>query len=460
MNLQQCAKALAILAISGSAIYAQTSSANTLNGCAIRSTTFMGWQAEEVANRWVQLIIVPELGGRLMQVTFNGHPYLFVNPKYAGKYISPEQAVGRWINYGGDKIWPLPEGNKDEEHWTGASTPLDDGRYTFSVVSQNSRCIVRLDGPPDPPTGLQYSREIGIGSASPEISFHAITKNVTGHTIDWSVQSVTQYDLANPNDPSGQNHDFWAFAPVNPKSAYLNGYHVRDGLANDQSYSVKDGLFRLNWRYLEGEVWIDSTAGWIALVNGTNNYAMVETNKYVRSATYPGKASVIFYKNGPTVSLGIDNMPHLSSMERLETPYYMEAELNSPLAELDPGETYTMDTHWFPCRMGLDFRTVTDAGAIGTPLHAVRADSEIKLSGRFGVFFPGKLVAFLYDRGGAETNRISIEDVSPTDLVNLKKSIPVSADVVRLSIHLLDSNNSDRGSLGEVFVTAHTSENQ
>jgi hypothetical protein len=452
VNLQQCAKALAILALSGTALYGQASRPDSSRGCTIRATNFKGWHAEEVANRWVQLIIVPELGGRLMQVTFNGHSYLFVNPKYAGKYIPPDQAAGRWINYGGDKIWPLPEGNNDEQHWTGASTPLDDGRYTFSIVSQDKRCVVRLDGPADPPTGLQYSREIGIGADSPEISFHAIAKNITGHTIDWSMQSVSQYDLSNPAGLSGQNRDFWAFTPVNPQSAYLKGYHARDGLANDPSYSVKDGLFRLNWRYFEGEVWIDSTAGWIALVNGSNNYTMVETNRYIHGATYPGKASVIFYKNGPTVSLGTDGMPRLSSMDRLEMPYYMEAELNSPMARLEPGETHTMDTHWFPCRMGLDFHTVTDAGAIGTSLRAVRQGNDLYLTGKFGVFFPGTLVAFLYNRGGAETNRVPIQTVAPTDLVDLKKSIAAPARVVRISIHLIDSNNSDRGSLGEVFV--------
>ena len=172
-----------------------------------------------MANQWVQLIFVPELGGRLMQVTFADHPYLFVNSEYEGKYIPPEKAAGRWINYGGDKIWPLPEGNDDEQHWTGSSTPLDDGAYQFSIVAQGEHCTVRLDGPPDPPTGLQYSREISIGSDSPEISFHAITKNYTGHSIAWSVQSVSQYNLANPAGVNGYNHDFWAITPVNPNSA-------------------------------------------------------------------------------------------------------------------------------------------------------------------------------------------------------------------------------------------------
>jgi hypothetical protein len=31
--------------------------------------------------------VVPQNGGRLMQVTFAGHPFLFVNPKFTGKYL-------------------------------------------------------------------------------------------------------------------------------------------------------------------------------------------------------------------------------------------------------------------------------------------------------------------------------------------------------------------------------------
>ncbi len=452
MNPRLCAKLLLALGLSTPAIYAQTTTSGSAKSCTVRATTFQGWEAEEVANQWVQLILVPQLGGRLMQVTFNGHPYLFVNPQYAGKYIPPDEAAGRWINYGGDKIWPLPEGNNDEQHWTGASTPLDDGAYAFTIVSQNRRCAVRLEGPPDPPTGLQYAREISIGSDSPEISFHAIAKNSTGHTIDWSVQSVSQYDLSDSAGANGYNHAFWAFTPVNPHSTYLLGYHPRDGLANDPSYSVKDGLFRLNWRYLEGEVWIDSTAGWIALVNGTNNFAMVEKNRYIDTGNYPGKASVIFYKNGPTVRLGKIGMPRLTSMNPVETPYYMEAELNSPMAVLSPGETYTMDTHWFPCRMGIDFHTATDAGVVGKPLSATRKGNALDLTGRFGVFFPGTLQAYLYDRGGTEKSRVTIQAVSPNDLIDLHHSMSAPQDIVRVSLHLVDQNNIDRGSLGEVFA--------
>ncbi|MGH9585727.1 MAG: hypothetical protein ACRD3F_02160 [Acidobacteriaceae bacterium] len=447
MNTRNCAGILMLLGA-----FATMASAQPTQSCTIHATTFDGFPAQEMSNQWVRLDFVPKLGGRLMQVIFNGHAYLFVNPKYAGKYISPEQAAGRWINYGGDKIWPLPEGNDDEQHWTGASTPLDDGVYAFKVVAQGKRCTVRLDGPRDPPTGLQYSREISIGTDSPEIDFHAITKNSTGHTINWSVQSVSQYDLSDANAPDGWNHDFWTFTPVDPKSPYLLGYHVRDGLANDPSYHVKNGLFRLHWRYLEGEVWVDSDPQWLAVVNGVDRYTMVEKGTHVQNADYPGRATVIFYKNGPTVQLNAQQMPFVTPLDRTETPFYMEAEMNSPMAELAPGQTYTMDTRWFPCRMGPELKDVTDAGVIGKPLTVVRNGTELELGGEFGVFFPGKLVAYMYDRGGTQTGQVTLQSVSPEDLIELHRGVPASANVVRVSLHLLDVNDIDRGALGEVFA--------
>jgi hypothetical protein len=432
---------------------AQVSSPASHSPCQIRPTVFDGWQAQEVTNDWLRLTFVPQLGGRLMQVAFNGHPYLFINPQFKGKYVSPAEAAGRWINYGGDKIWPLPEGNDDEQHWQGASTELDDGSYAFTILSQKEKCTVRLEGPPDPPTGLQYTREISIGADSPGIFFHAITRNFTGHSINWSVQSVSQYNLSDAKDPSQYNHDFWAFTPINPHSSYLLGYHVRDGLANDPSYSVKDDLFRINWRYLEGEVWVDSAGGWLALVDGSNQYAMVEKHSYVEGAPYPGKASVIFYKNGPTVELDKQGVPYLRSKNLEETPYYMEAELNSPMVVLAAGETYAMDTSWFPSRMGRDFQTVTDAGLVGQPLTATREGGDINLSGSFGVFFPGKLEAYLYDRGGLGNGRVPLQLVNPQDEVELHQAIAAAKDIVRVSVHLIDSSDVDRGALGEVFVT-------
>jgi len=433
------------------------SSAAARGLCKVEPALFEGWKAEKVMNEWVELIIVPQLGGRLMQVTFAGHPYLFVNRELAGKYFPPSEgaAKGKWFNYGGDKIWPMPEGSEDDSHWPGPiSDALDDGEYAFTVLSQGKQCTVRLEGPPDERTGLQYTREIGIGSESPEITFRATMKNASTHPIRWSVQSVTQYDTSDAAKPDTYNRDFGAFTPANAQSSYLDGYHVRSGLAEDPSYSVKNGLFKLHWLYLQGEIWVDSPGSWLAVVDGSTHFAMVERFHFQNGAEYPGKASVIFYKNGPAVDVDDHGAPVIRTSPD-DAPFYMEAELNSPMVNLKPGESYTFNTEWLPTRMGSNFKNATDAGLIGEPLaiSASPANSDVfTLTGSFGVFFAGKLVARFYDGGGSEVGAVPLESVIPADMVKLNQAIRISTATTKVSIHLIDRSGVDRGSLGEVRV--------
>jgi hypothetical protein len=79
---------------------------------------------------------------------------------------------------------------------------------------------------------------------------------------------------------------------------------------------------------------------------------------------------------------------------------YIETELNSPIVRLDPGETYAMDTQWFPSRMGSELKTVTYAGL---------------------------------DLGAAP-----VQDVTPFEVVNLEQTLQAPGDTARISLHLVD----------------------
>ena len=435
-------------------VFAQTKSAShqPLSApCQIEPVDYKGWHAQRISNHWVQLVILPQNGGRLMQVVFAGHSYLFVNPKYEGKYLPPTQS--QWFNYGGDKLWLLPEGNDDEQHWVGNSDVLDDGPYSFRKVSEGEHCEIELTGPADPQTGIQLQRTIRLDTDSPRIRFHATMKNTTGHPVEWSMQSVSQYDTADPGNPSQLNQDFHTFAPANPASSYLNRYHVRFGPAENPAASIReDGLFALHYVHMAAELWLDSTAGWLALVDGNSGYGMVERFQFEQSQTYPGKASIIFWTNGPEVKLNADGVASMSSGGD-GVPYYLEAEINSPLCRLRPGESCDLDTEWFPTCAASEFHTVTDAGIVIRPLRATRLDDgKIAISGAFGVFFAGRLVAHLYDERGLELPSVPVTDVDPVELVVLETKIASTEKPSRISLHLQDWNGLDRGSLQEVQV--------
>ena len=426
--------------------------------CRVEAVDYRGWQAQQLSNRWVQLIVVPQNGGRLMQVTFAGHSYLFVNPKLAGKYFPPSSS--QWFNYGGDKLWLLPEGNDDEQHWAGNSDVLDDGPFTFRKLSQGQRCEIELTSPSDPQTGVQFTRTIRLDADSPRIAFHASMKNVTGHMLEWSMQSVTQYDTSAPNavgpDQTAQlNRDFWTFTPANRSSSYLKGYHVRFGPAENPAARVReDDLFTLHYVHMAAELWLDSAEGWLAVVDGNSEFAMVERFQYEQSKTYPGKASVIFWTNGPEIRLNSDGNPSLSA-DPDAGPYYLEAELNSPMCRLRPGEACSFETEWFPTRSGKEFRGVTDAGILIRPLRATATQNgKISLSGSFGIFYSGRLVARLYDEHGHAAAVTPLVEVSPSERASLETEIASPGKTSRVSIHLVDDSGVDRGALQEVQLSA------
>ena len=448
MSITRMAQTL-ILMLSASILLAQGSPAAA---CHIENADYAGWKSVRLANEWVTLDIVPQLGGRLMQVTFGGHEYLFVNPQLKGRYFPPEVSAAqkRWFNYGGDKIWPMPEGGGDEQHWPGAAgEPLDDGPFTLEIVRQDATCAVRLAGPPDSLIGQQYTREISITAGSPSISFHAVMKNISGYPQAWSEQSVSQYNTADAQNPAQPNSALWGITPVNPQSAYLNSFHVRTGQASTPGYSVRDGQFAVHAGNAGGEVWIDSPGEWLAVVDGAANYTMVERFRYRKGAEYPGQATVIFYTTGQSRRGPAAPPPADAAQPAI---HYMEAELNSPIVKLDPDETYAMDTQWFPTRMGSDFKTVTYAGVVGRPLSASGSGSGIAVSGEFGVFFPGQLELRFYDRGGARLGTAAAGSATPLETVDLARTVPAPDGTTRVSLHLIDRQGLDRGPLGETTV--------
>jgi hypothetical protein len=214
-------------------------------------------------------------------------------------------------------------------------------------------------------------------------------------------------------------------------------------------------LFAIHYAHLAAELWVDTTDGWLAVVDGTGRYAMVERFQYDEHKAYPGKASVIFWTNGPELRLNDAGVASVTDGSKGVSPFYMEAEINSPLCRLRPGEACQLETDWFPTRAESEFRGVADAGIVTRPLQAVRLQNDkVRLSGSFGVFFPGKLVAHFYNAHGSMTGSLPIADVTPTSLVVLDAETAPEGEPTRISLHLEDQGGLDRGALQEIPIRA------
>jgi hypothetical protein len=203
---------------------------------------------------------------------------------------------------------------------------------------------------------------------------------------------------------------------------------------------------------MAAELWLDSKDGWVAVVDGATGYAMVERFRYEENATYPGKASVIFWTNGPELRLSSEGIPSMST-DSDAGPYYLEAELNSPMCHIRSGESCALETEWFPTRAGSDFKGATEAGVFMRPLQANDAgNGKVKLTGSFGVFYSGSLVARLYDEHGRSVGNMPVMNVTPAEAVSVETELQPKSKAARVSLHLQDENGVDRGALGEVFI--------
>jgi hypothetical protein len=95
---------------------------------------------------------------------------------------------------------------------------------------------------------------------------------------------------------------------------------------------------------------------------------------------------------------------------------------------------------------------VSDAGILIKPLQAAWDHEKVKVSGSFGVFFSGRLVARFYDEHGSFLGTVRVADVKPDQPVSLESEVVPPAKATRVSLHLEDESGLDRGSLNEVQI--------
>jgi hypothetical protein len=153
------------------------------------------WAVLRIKNKYLELTLLPGIGGRLWDVTFQGRSLLFQNPDLAGHPIdgtnlaglptrSPQFGFPLW---GGEKTWIAPDTS-----WTdGAPFPvLDSG--TYHVVSCNGY-HVEMTSAICPTSHLSVTRRISLKSAHSWTIEHSVTNH--GHSSRvrgiWSVMMMS-----------------------------------------------------------------------------------------------------------------------------------------------------------------------------------------------------------------------------------------------------------------------------
>ncbi len=409
--------------------------------------TFRGWAAWRLANEFVHLIAVPEIGGRVMAYDLGEHRFLFVDPDLAGKLFSADENQGdgslaAWKNYGGDKTWPAPQGWDNDEQWHGPPDPiLDTGRYTVDeVYARTDQAAIAMTSPPDPRTGVQITRRFTLVPGSSRVQVNLAFRNVSGRRIRWSIWDVVQLNAGRTLPDGSRTHDpsCSVTAPVNPNSRFARGFNVMFGADDNPQWQVIDGLFRADYQWAIGKVGLDSPAGWIAFHQASQQAAFVEQFAYVPGGEYPD--------DGATVECWTVGAGKVANLDYADSGIYlMETEVLGPLTDIEPGAAATFALEWGACRCAGAVVDVEPAGCAAEKLVARMAGDTVHLTGSFGVFDAGQLIVAWLDAGGKELASAATQQVDPLSALDLDMLLtpPSAATDVELRVRA-DTDGSVR----------------
>ena len=475
-----------LIATTAAVVSVPAEAAETSDVAATQST-YMDWDSFLMKNGLIELQIVPDLGGRVMQYRLGGFPFLWVNESLAGDLPPPTglDAEGGWINWGGDKLWPAPQGWGEGDQWPGPPGPRIEGFPHQGTLQQPNghRATVRLLSPRDPQTGIRFKRIIQIFENSTRVKFVSTMTNIDKKPHRWGIWQVTQLDCGARGGDGDWNENVWAYCPINPESRYEKGYNVLYGDPDNPAWQPDSGkgerysstayLRSLYERYLPmmrvhyvrqvGKIGLDSYAGWLAVVFKDSGNVFVERFQGYPDQEYPDGAPVEFWINAPGKITTNEEVEIPNSLEA--TPPYMEAEILSPFAALDPGQKYTFENNWYACNIGGDYPILSsnDLGVVVWPLDAAHISTHemgswAGLSGRFGVFHEGTVEIRFLDKDEKVLKKITAETpASPLRplVLQYERDVHLARDMlgsVQVALHIIDPAGRDLGELARAGI--------
>jgi uncharacterized protein DUF4380 len=267
-------------------------------------------------NGLVRLGFVPAAGGRLLSFRFAGTELLWrdtrlVSDDLDGLFLPNDGRMGDWVNYGGDKTWPAPQGWSGPGEWAGPPDPvLDSGPYTVDSTVGS----VTMTSASDPRTGLRLARRFTLTGSGYTLELTAT--NVSGRPVRWALWNVTQFPGGGEVFVALRDHP----APVVDLIA---------GTGNPR-YELVGGGARVPAQDVVGKLGFPGAAGSLSYERAGHR---VTYTFPVVDAEYPDRGSPV------EVWLEHPQPAPLAALGGLDPPaHIVECEVLGPLVELAPDD--------------------------------------------------------------------------------------------------------------------------
>ena len=184
-------------------------------GISVRKGKFEGWEALWIEHGPLVLVLVPQVGGRIMGTFWRGHELSFVNPSLRGRVDDvasfPDVRAAKrrlgFVLWGGDKTWLAPQAR-----WTEAVPflDLDSGAYAAEIVPERGR--VTMTSPVCRETGIRITRTLESDARPGFWRMTHTLRNAASAPVTWAA-----WNVAMVRRPAR------VFLRVRPGSAYPDG---------------------------------------------------------------------------------------------------------------------------------------------------------------------------------------------------------------------------------------------
>lgn len=276
---------------------------------------YCGWENSYIlTNEQVELIIVPEVGRVMSYRLSDGENVIWENPELFGKSL-PEKPPEKWFNFGGDKVWPGPQG--EFKKVTGRDWPPDeffDGRKCSVEIVENG---LKLTTQVSKYYGARLTREFLLSEKGSVVNIRQRMEKKNFPVIRMTIWSVTQ--VKSPDS---------IYIPINHKSRFPRKYRFFDKNAEKiENIDTIDIFLKVtrNPKY-SFKIGLDTRNGYLASVHKntlfTQHFVFVDNKKYPDDG-----CSVEIYSNA-------------------DPNAYMEMEILSPLHEPVPGASFSFNIYW------------------------------------------------------------------------------------------------------------------
>jgi len=289
----------------------------------VRQADYRGWDAWWVERGPLTLILVPQVGGRIMNFHWHGHPLAFVNDQLAGRVedvaaVNDVRARKRELDFllwGGDKTWLAPQPS-----WTDALPflDLDSGAYSIDFDhSEPQTLIVRMTSPVCRETGIQLTRTIRLSETTSAWTLTHRMQNQSNSNTKWALWDVDM--IRRPAQ---------IYLPRRAGSAYPDGVKTFDN--EGESTTIRESVVS----YHDAMVKVDCTMAHKFKFGVDAEYGSIFAVLDVE-----GLGPVGYRKQFPTFHPQPYGHGCVAEVFNASLYHYLELESHGPVVVLQPGES-------------------------------------------------------------------------------------------------------------------------